>query len=180
MERRSRITKEDEALFKLVEEYGTGEWAFISRKLAEIYGICGRNGKQCRERWMNHIDPKVLKKHFEDEEEELLFAAIKKHGTKLAEIAKEMPGRSDNMIKNHFYSIIKKAFRKIKKVAKTGIPIKSDLTIKHLWEMLKINQLPISVLSNKSIIKEINLLKSQDSDLNPTCQSSMKESFPSS
>jgi len=89
-----------------------------------------------------------------------------------------MPGRSDNIVKNHFYKLIRKEFRRIKKAAKIKVPIKNDLTIKHIWELLKIYQLPISVLANENIIKEINLLKSQDNDFNPNCQSSMNKSMP--
>jgi transcriptional activator Myb len=44
--------EEDSKLIQLVGEYGPKKWSIISEKLP------GRIGKQCRERWYNHLDPK--------------------------------------------------------------------------------------------------------------------------
>ena len=176
MERRSILMKEDIAISKLVSEFGTREWTLLSRKLSEIYGITGRTGKQCRERWINHIDPQVSQSDIIEDEEELLFAAYKKHGTKWAEIAKEMPGRTDNIVKNHFYSIIRKQFRRIRKAAKIKINFAEDLTIQHLLNLLKEYQLPLSILSNKHIIQEISVLEGQENLNNPDNKSSTKVS----
>jgi len=41
--------------------------------------------------------------------------AHKIHGNKWAEISKYIPGRTDNSIKNHFYSIIRTLIKRIKK-----------------------------------------------------------------
>ena len=66
---------------------------------------------QCRERWFNHLAPSVKKGEWTEEEDRLIMAAVKKHGTKWSVIVKDLPGRSDNAIKNRYYSAVRKAFR---------------------------------------------------------------------
>lgn len=60
------------------------------------YGIPGRTGKQCRERWHNHLDPNVRKDSVTPDEERIIFENHVKHGKKWAEIAKDLYKRTDN------------------------------------------------------------------------------------
>jgi Myb-like DNA-binding domain len=118
--RRPWTPKEDAAIRGLVIEKGVKQWTLIAESLKKTYNITGRSGKQCRERWHNHLNTGILKKPWSLNEECTLFTTHKKIGNKWAEISKDIPGRTDNSIKNHFYSTIRKFYRKLK--GKEGSP----------------------------------------------------------
>lgn len=93
---------EDEKIIEFVKQYGTKNWT----KLAGL--LPGRIGKQCRERWRNHLDPSVNRNPWTPEEDQLLFQLHSIHGNRWVKIAERMSGRSDNCIKNRWNSTLKK------------------------------------------------------------------------
>jgi myb proto-oncogene protein len=58
---------EDENVIELVGKYGVKSWSFIARQLK------GRLGKQCRERWYNHLDPNINKSAWTEEEDKVII-----------------------------------------------------------------------------------------------------------
>lgn len=74
-------------MVQLVHRYGPKKWTLIAKHLN------GRIGKQCRERWHNHLDPNINKSPWTEEEDRLLAQAHDQFGNQWAKIAKLLPGR---------------------------------------------------------------------------------------
>jgi hypothetical protein len=89
---------EDIRLIQIVSRYGCGNWNFIAAQ------IPGRNARQCRERWVNYINPELNHQPLSRAEDLLLETKYEELGPRWQLIATFLPGRSKNLLKNHWMS----------------------------------------------------------------------------
>jgi hypothetical protein len=125
--------EEDHTVRSLVLSHGTKRWSLIAAQLN------GRTGKQCRERWHNQLDPAIKKDNWTPEEDRTLLDAHRSLGNRWAEIAKLLPGRTDNAIKNHWNSALRRELRKLNRQKSAIIPALSEgaaCPSGHPWHLL--------------------------------------------
>ena len=104
--------EEDDKLLELYKKYGKN-WSKISKEMKT------RTGKQIRDRFLNSLDERVIKRKFNNDEDEEILNLYKKYGNCWSLIAKNLKGRTGDMVKNRFYS-------KLIKIIKNDNSISTD------------------------------------------------------
>jgi len=102
--KRAWTEPEDEKLREFVNIFGTSRWAVIAEYLAD------RSGKQCRERWHNHLAPAIKKGSWSAEEDAIICTLQMRYGNQWSKITKRLNGRTDNSVKNR-YHVLQRAFK---------------------------------------------------------------------
>lgn len=138
-----------------VKQIGVDDWNTVAELLAVKHGIKIRSGKKCRERWMNHLKPEVTKEAWTEDEVKILFRCQEFYGNQWTEIAKFLPGRTDNSVKNFFYSTLRRKIRSYNrcrpiedqiKLSANGVSLDHELTKKVL-----------ETSDNRSIVKTVTM-----------------------
>ncbi|KAK7356238.1 hypothetical protein VNO80_15506 [Phaseolus coccineus] len=141
--------EEDEKLLRHITKYGHGCWSSVPKQAG-----LQRCGKSCRLRWINYLRPDLKRGTFSQEEENLIIELHAVLGNRWSQIAAQLPGRTDNEIKNLWNSCLKKKLRQ------KGI---DPVTHKPLSEIENGDDTGKSQGKAPEVSNELNLLKSESS-----------------
>ncbi|KAM7503633.1 hypothetical protein LguiB_002537 [Lonicera macranthoides] len=130
---------EDSILLDYVRKHGEGNWNAVQRNSGLL-----RCGKSCRLRWANHLRPNLKKGAITPDEEMLIIELHAKYGNKWARMASQLPGRTDNEIKNYWNTRVKRRQR-------AGLPIypRESRQHRHYHQQNHLQPLP-QILPNSS------------------------------
>lgn len=152
-------TQEDEVLRESALKHRGEYWNLVAEDVKKVASKTSqiKSAKQCRERWNNQINPVIKTTMLIDEEVERIFLLHKKFGNRWSKISQQMPGRTDNIIKNFFLCRLRKVVRCIKKgVLRLVEPKNETELLQTLYLMDYLYKFYISPERNQNIKKSLN------------------------
>ncbi|KAL1803364.1 hypothetical protein ACET3Z_032011 [Daucus carota] len=117
--------EEDSLLTHYITSHGEGRW----NVLAKSSGL-KRTGKSCRLRWLNYLKPDIKRGNLTPQEQLAILELHSKWGNRWSKIAAELPGRTDNEIKNYWRTRVQKQARQLKIDCNSKRFLE---TLKHFW-----------------------------------------------
>ncbi|XVF10347.1 hypothetical protein REPUB_Repub07fG0175000 [Reevesia pubescens] len=99
--------REDTLMINYIQAHGEGHWRALPKRAGLL-----RCGKSCRLRWMNYLRPDIKRGNITPDEDDLIIRLHSLLGNRWSLIAKRLPGRTDNEIKNYWNSHLSKRVKK--------------------------------------------------------------------
>lgn len=140
--RKIRWTQQEDELIKQgVEKFGTKNWSIIAES------VSGRTGKQCRERWINQLNPDLRSETWTAEEDQTLTNLINQYGHSWSIISKLLPGRSGNSVKNRYKYIKRHMQLQYELLSQRNLPKQlADINSNQFFSVLLQQQRPTQFL----------------------------------
>ncbi|KAK6772786.1 hypothetical protein RDI58_028024 [Solanum bulbocastanum] len=138
--------EEDFVLMNYISHHGEGRWNSLSR----CAGL-KRTGKSCRLRWLNYLRPDVRHGNITLEEQLLILQLHSRWGNRWSKIAKHLPGRTDNEIKNYWRTRVQKHAKQLKCDVNSK---QFQDTLRYLWIPRLVERIEASKISNNNSSSE--------------------------
>ena len=102
--------REDAILKQIVAQLSPKKWTKICNRFNELAheGQSIKQPLQCRERWLNHVNPDLQKGRWSLDEDVLILEGQLKYGNSWSKIAKGLSSRNQNSVKNRWNAMVKK------------------------------------------------------------------------
>ncbi|XP_028761984.1 transcription factor MYB106-like [Neltuma alba] len=154
--------EEDQKLMAYIQQHGHGNWSFLPAKAG-----LRRCGKSCRLRWTNYLRPDIKRGNFSSQEDQTIIQLHALLGNRWSAIALHLPKRTDNEIKNHWNTHLKKRLTRMGIDPATHKPINDALhgqsmdaaNLNHMaqWETARL-QAESRLVSESKLRLQINRL----------------------
>ncbi|KAG4968737.1 hypothetical protein AAZX31_12G188100 [Glycine max] len=113
--------EEDKKLIAYITRYGHWNWNLLPK-----FAGLERCGKSCRLRWLNYLRPNIKRGNYTQEEDETIIKMVQRLGNRWSLIAAQLPGRTDNEIKNYWHTNLKKKYHQQNVNAETEVSKSKD------------------------------------------------------
>ncbi|XP_015578183.3 transcription factor WER [Ricinus communis] len=147
--------EEDKILMDYINVHGKGRWNHIAKKTG-----LKRCGKSCRLRWMNYLSPNVKRGNFTEEEEDLIIRLHNLLGNRWSLIAKRVPGRTDNQVKNYWNTHISKKLAAGKQLSGRRFNVKDKtgkIAVSSSTNSMGLHSFSFSYVNNSIATKEFTV-----------------------
>ncbi|XP_024983876.1 transcription factor MYB2-like [Cynara cardunculus var. scolymus] len=163
-------TEEDSLLTEHVKLHGEGRWNSVAR----LAGL-KRNAKSCRLRWVNYLRPDLKRGKITPHEEKIILDLHTRWGNRWSTIARSLPGRTDNEIKNYWRTHFKK---KGKLNSDDSVKLKARLLKRQKFQQEQRNQIQLQK-NKEDMEKVLLLLEESNSKVASRHQDMVHEEMPS-